>query len=43
MKRRIIITASVFGTLAVIVGAFGAHGLDKLLSAKNMEIWHIAY
>ena len=42
MKRRIIITASVFGTLAVIAGAFGAHGLDKLLSAKNMEIWHIA-
>ena len=42
MKRKIIITASVFGMLAVIAGAFGAHGLSKYLSSKNMEVWHTA-
>jgi len=42
MKRRIIITASVFGMLAVIAGAFGAHGLQGKLSAKNLEVWHTA-
>jgi uncharacterized membrane protein YgdD (TMEM256/DUF423 family) len=42
MKKRIIITASAFGTLAVIAGAFGAHGLEGSLSLKNMEVWHTA-
>ena len=42
MKKKIIITASVFGVLAVIAGAFGAHGLEGLLSPKNMEVWHTA-
>jgi len=42
MKRRIIITASVLGALAVIAGAFGAHGLEGTLSPKNMEVWHTA-
>jgi len=42
MKKRIIVTASVFGALAVIAGAFGAHGLEGSLSAKNLAIWHTA-
>jgi uncharacterized membrane protein YgdD (TMEM256/DUF423 family) len=42
MKKRIIITASAFGMLAVIAGAFGAHGLEGYLSPKNMEIWRTA-
>lgn len=42
MKKKLIITASAFGALAVIAGAFGAHGLEGLLSAKNMEVWHTA-
>jgi len=42
MKKRIIITASVFGMLAVIAGAFGAHGLQGVLTPKNLEIWHTA-
>lgn len=42
MKRRIIFTSSIFGMLAVIAGAFGAHGLEGKLSAKNMEVWHTA-
>jgi uncharacterized membrane protein YgdD (TMEM256/DUF423 family) len=42
MKRRFIITGCIFGVLAVIAGAFGAHGLEGKLSARNMEIWHTA-
>ena len=42
MKKRIIVTASIFGALAVIAGAFGAHGLQSLLTAKNIEVWHTA-
>ena len=42
MKKKIIITASIFGALEVIAGAFGAHGLQGKLSPKNMEVWHTA-
>jgi uncharacterized membrane protein YgdD (TMEM256/DUF423 family) len=40
MKRRIIITATIFGVLAVIAGAFGAHGLQGSLSPRDLDIWH---
>lgn len=39
MNRRIILTASLFGGLAVILGAFGAHGLKNLISADAITIW----
>ena len=39
MNRRIILTASFFGAVAVILGAFGAHGLKNILSADAMAIW----
>ena len=42
MNKRIIITASIFGALAVILGAFGAHSLKKILSPNQMDIWHTA-
>ncbi|WP_259070601.1 DUF423 domain-containing protein [Mucilaginibacter sp. X4EP1] len=42
MKRKIIITAAIFGALAVIAGAFGAHGLQGQLSAKYLDVWHTA-
>ena len=42
MKKRIIVTATIFGTLAVVAGAFGAHALQGLLTAKNIEVWHTA-
>ena len=42
MKKRIIITASVFGALAVVAGAFGTHGLEGSLTAQNLQIWHTA-
>ncbi|MDB5118879.1 MAG: Membrane protein [Sphingobacteriales bacterium] len=42
MNKRIIIIASVFGFLAVGFGAFGAHGLKKLISTSDLEIWKTA-
>lgn len=42
MKKRIIITAAIFGMLAVIAGAFGAHGLQESIAAKDLEVWHTA-
>lgn len=34
--------ASVFGILAVILGAFGAHGLKKMVDPEALETWHTA-
>ncbi len=42
MNKRIIIIACVFGILAVILGAFGAHGLKKLISAEQLAVWETA-
>ncbi|MGZ3767329.1 MAG: DUF423 domain-containing protein [Mucilaginibacter sp.] len=40
MNRQIIITAAIFGLLAVVSGAFAAHGLQPLLSPRQLQIWH---
>ncbi|MCD0489589.1 DUF423 domain-containing protein [Pedobacter sp. MC2016-14] len=40
MNKRIILTAAVFGALAVILGAFGAHGLRDKISAESITIWN---
>jgi uncharacterized membrane protein YgdD (TMEM256/DUF423 family) len=42
MNRQIIITASILGLLAVITGAFGAHGLKDLLPAQELDVWKTA-
>ena len=42
MNRQIIITASVFGLLAVIAGAFAAHGLKPLIDPSQLDIWRTA-
>lgn len=39
MNKRIILTASFFGVVAVLLGAFGAHGLKALIDSSSMEIW----
>lgn len=39
MNKRIILTAAFFGALAVILGAFGAHGLKNSISASSLDIW----
>jgi uncharacterized membrane protein YgdD (TMEM256/DUF423 family) len=39
MSRRILLTASLSGAIAVIFGAFGAHSLMNMLSEGALEIW----
>lgn len=42
MNKRIIITAAIFGILAVVFGAFGAHVLKKVLTVAQLETWQTA-
>lgn len=39
MNRQIMVTGSLFGAIAVILGAFGAHGLKNTINAGELEIW----
>jgi len=39
MNKRIILTASFFGVIAVLLGAFGAHGLKAVIDGPSLEIW----
>jgi uncharacterized membrane protein YgdD (TMEM256/DUF423 family) len=36
MERKIIITATLFGAVAIILGAFGAHALKKVLTVEEL-------
>ncbi|MVN21949.1 DUF423 domain-containing protein [Mucilaginibacter arboris] len=42
MNKQIIITAAIYGVLAVITGAFGAHALKSKLEPAQLEVWHTA-
>jgi uncharacterized membrane protein YgdD (TMEM256/DUF423 family) len=42
MNKNIIVTAAIFGMLAVIAGAFGAHSLKAYLSPAQLEVWQTA-
>lgn len=42
MKKKILVTAAIFGALAVITGAFGAHGLSAKLNQQDMQVWNTA-
>lgn len=37
MNRTILLTGAVMGMLAIILGAFGAHGLEKLVDAEAVK------
>ncbi len=39
MNRCILLTASIFGAFAVVLGAFGAHGLKQLIDPEALTIW----
>jgi uncharacterized membrane protein YgdD (TMEM256/DUF423 family) len=39
MNKRIIVLAAIFGALAVVLGAFGAHTIKKIIDEKHLEIW----
>jgi uncharacterized membrane protein YgdD (TMEM256/DUF423 family) len=42
MNKRIIVTASIFGILAVVFGAFGAHSLKTQVNSSDLQIWKTA-
>jgi len=42
MNRSIAITAALFGMIAVMTGAFGAHGLKTMIGPDQLQIWHTA-
>ena len=42
MNKQIILTASFFGLVAVILGAFGAHGLEGKISEYHLGTWKTA-
>jgi uncharacterized membrane protein YgdD (TMEM256/DUF423 family) len=37
MERKIILTGAIFGMIAIILGAFGAHALKKVLSIDALS------
>lgn len=38
--RLFIILAGLFGFLGVVLGAFGAHGLQNMVEARHLAVWH---
>ena len=42
MNKQIILTASFLGLLAVVLGAFGAHGLEGKISEYQIGTWKTA-
>lgn len=41
-SRFVLVTASLLGALAVVLGAFGAHALRNVLDDKSLAIWQTA-
>ena len=39
MNRKIILIATVLGAIAIVLGAFGAHGLKSLISAESIAVF----
>lgn len=42
MNKRIILTAAFLGMIAVVLGAFGAHGLAGRINDQSLDNWHTA-
>ncbi|MEX0312838.1 MAG: DUF423 domain-containing protein [Allomuricauda sp.] len=40
MNKTILITAVAFGLLAIVLGAFGAHGLEKVVDKEAVETFN---
>ncbi len=40
--KKLFLIASILGFLAVLFGAFGAHGLKKIISSENMIVFETA-
>ncbi|MDO4228350.1 MAG: DUF423 domain-containing protein [Capnocytophaga sp.] len=41
MKKKILITAAIFGLTAIILGAFGAHALKKHLTPESLVSFEV--
>jgi uncharacterized membrane protein YgdD (TMEM256/DUF423 family) len=41
MNKKIIITGLIFGFIAIILGAFGAHALKKILSVEQLNSFEV--
>ncbi|WP_338375769.1 DUF423 domain-containing protein [uncultured Flavobacterium sp.] len=41
MSQKIILTALIIGALAIVLGAFGAHGLKKFLTVEQLNSFEI--
>jgi uncharacterized membrane protein YgdD (TMEM256/DUF423 family) len=41
MERRIVKTAALFGASAIVLGAFGAHALKKMLTIEQLNTFDI--
>ena len=41
MNKKILITASVFGVISVLLGAFAAHGLEKVLDRDAIDSFQV--
>jgi uncharacterized membrane protein YgdD (TMEM256/DUF423 family) len=41
MSQKIVLTALLIGGLAIVVGAFGAHGLKKFLTVEQLNSFEI--
>ena len=41
MERKIILTAVIFGFLAIVLGAFGAHALKKVLATDQLNSFEV--
>jgi len=42
MNKNIVLTAALFGMIAVAAGAFGAHALKAKLAPEQLQVWHTA-
>jgi uncharacterized membrane protein YgdD (TMEM256/DUF423 family) len=42
IPQKIAFIAGIYGLLGVMAGAFGAHGLDSVLTERDREVWRTA-
>lgn len=43
MSQKIVLTALILGALAIVLGAFGAHGLKKFLSIEELNSFEVGF
>ena len=41
MNKKIVLTGLIFGTFAILLGAFGAHGLKQFLTTEQLSSFEI--